>query len=342
MKFDLLKALQSCHRRWKYYFQQGHDDPTGCHNVFVYLQGSDEFVLETFNVFGNYDESTPHVIFIGTKKNLSKSICYGGQVIGLDATFGITCYKTYSLFAIMGRCEGGAYPLGYFIASSKGEVAVREGLLLFRMAATKVLKSIQCLSVDEEFTPQAVCIDTDDAENNAVRHVFPTASIILCHYHFMTNMVNEVRADRHCLDMDGKKELMNVIRQLASSRTVGMFKQQLERMQALSASFYEYFKKNYLNERWVSTFSEVNRLHLPLSTQRLCRSNMLTEVSFRTLKYIVFGGYVNKRLDYLLYCICFKLYPYFQRRTEYLSKEQGKARFLVHVDTKYLGTMMYK
>lgn len=341
-ELNLLKAIQACHRRWKYSIQQGCDDPTGCHNIFGYLQSNAEFVLKTYNVFESYDETLPHVIFIGKTENLSKAICYGGQVIGLDATFGITCYKTYSLFAMIGRCNGGAYPLGYFIASSKGETAVKEGLLLFQLAATEILQSRQLLPSEEKFSPMAVCIDTDDAENNAVRHVFPTATIILCHYHFMTNMVNEVRANRHGLSAENITSLMSIIRLLVSATTVSDFVLQLENMRNLSATFYNYFETNYLSERWISTFSEVNRQHMPLSVQRLCRSNMLTEVSFRTLKYIVFDGYVNKRLDYLMYSLCFKLYPYFKKRTEYISEKQGRPRFLVSIDVKNVGTMLHK
>ncbi len=337
---DTLHSIQMCHRRWKRFTHLGGGDANGCHNVLDFLQSNNEFVVDTFNVFGDFDELVPHVIFLGKRENLSKAIVHGGQVLGLDATFNVSCYKTYSLFAIMGRCPAGAYPLGYFITSSKGEIAVRVGLQLFKASATAVLRSIQCLEENEEFSPVAICIDTDDAENNAIRHVFPECIIILCHYHFMTNMVSEVQAGRHNLSKDEIYKLMCCIRKLAGATDVPQFKSHLEEMKNLSGSFYEYFDTNYLNERWISTFSEVTRVHLPLSVQRLCRSNMLTEVSFRTLKYIVFDGYINKRLDYLLYCICFKLYPYFSKRVD--VSVTLKPRFLASVDVKAVGTLMYK
>lgn len=298
--------------------------------------------MKTFNVFGEYLESAPHVIFIGKKENLSQAITNGGNVIGLDATFNVTCYKSYSLFALMGRCNAGAYPLGYFVSSAKSELAVREGLLLFKEAATEVLRNNDLLKLSKEFSPSAICIDTDEAENNAVRAVFPNAIVILCHYHFMTSMVNEVRANRHDLPDESIKELMNIIRKLTSSKTAESFKFCLTEMKTVSESFFEYFKVNYLNEKWISTFSEVNRVHLPLSVQRLCRSNMLTEVSFRTLKYVVFDGFVNKRLDYLLYSICFKLYPYFAMRTLVSEKKAAPPRFQVSIDAKILGSKIHK
>ena len=189
---DLLRSIQLCHRRWKTRLRQrGQDDATGSHNVIMYLSNNSDFVIKTFNVFDDYVESLPHVIFIGRVENLSKSIVYGGQVVGLDATFNITCYKTYALYAIMGRGGGGAYPLGYFVSSSKNELAVREGLQLFKCAATEVLVSRQLMEPENTFSPLAICIDTDDAENLAVRRVFPNSIIILCHYHFMTSMINE-------------------------------------------------------------------------------------------------------------------------------------------------------
>ncbi len=342
--FDVLHSLQLCHRRWKYMHEEK-SDAVGCCNVLRFLQQQNEFVLRTLNVFDTpTDEHTNchhHVIFIGKRTNLSKCMVHGSQLIGIDATFNVTCYRTYSLYAIMGRCDSGAYPLGYFVSSSKCKEAVRDGLILFKESATEVLKSMQLISPDASYSPVAICIDTDDAENWAIKRVFPASIIILCHYHFMTSMVNEVRAGRHGLSEEGILELMTTIRMLANSKTVSMFRKHLDDMKGLSPSFFTYFDVNYLNDRWISSFSEVVRCNLSPSLQRLCRSNMLTEVSFRTLKYIVFDGYVNKRLDYLLYSIAYKLYPYFELRTTTL-RQNIKPRFLLSVDVREMGTYLYK
>ena len=153
-------------------------------------------------------------------------------------------------------------------------------------------------------------------------------------------MSNEVRACRHDLSSENISLLLSSIRLLASARNVETFKSILLQIKGVSTSFYSYLETNYLCERWVTTFSEVNRGHLSLSTQRLCRSNMLTEVSFRTLKYIIFDGYINKRLDYLLYSISYKLYPYFAMKE--VTQIPVKPRFLLSQDVKCQGTHLYK
>ncbi len=339
-RFEFLHSLQLCHRRWKYQ-QQDKSDVVGTCNVLKHFEENDEFVLKTLNVFNSPEEATHHIIFIGKRTNLAKSLANGSQLIGLDATFGVTCYRNYSLYAIMGRCNSGAYPLGYFLSSSKCKEAVRDGLQLFKDCATNVLQAKQLMSPAASFSPVAICIDTDDAENWAIRRVFPTSIIVLCHYHFMTSMVSEVRAHRHGLSEDNIVKLLSIIRMLANSKSVTTFRQRLDEIKSLSPSFFTYFDINYLNDRWVSSFSEVIRGSLSLSLQRLCRSNMLTEVSFRTLKYIVFDGYMNKRLDYLLYSIAYKLYPYFELRTSQLH-QTSVPRFLLSMEVREMGNYLYK
>ena len=84
-------------------------------------------------------------------------------------------------------------------------------------------------------------------------------------------MSNEVRACRHDLSSENISLLLSSIRLLASARNVETFKSILLQIKGVSTSFYSYLETNYLCERWVTTFSEVNRGHLSLSTQRLKR-----------------------------------------------------------------------
>ena len=172
---------------------------------------------------------------------LQSALKYGTHVIGLDATFNVTYYRNVSLFAIMARSDGGALPLGYFVATAKNEVAVTVGLQLFLKVTNVELRDNHSLSDEESYHPAAICTDKDEVEYAAIQAIFPQSLVILCHYHFMTLMSNELKATR------------------------------------------KFFSVYYLNERWIHTFSELHRTHLPLSVRRLCRANKLTEVSFRTL-----------------------------------------------------------
>ncbi len=190
------------------------------------------------------------------------------------------------------------------------------------------------------FSPKAFCIDKDDAELGAIRSIFPDSTVILCHYHAMTIWIDEARAERHKLENDEVVVLMNYLRELSSCSSLDEFPSIVKKIHALSPSFYTYFSKCFLNDRWADTFSEVNRSHLPLSVIRTCRSNMLVEVSFKTLKYIIFAGVQNRRLDELLYAIAFKLYPYF------IVRHNGvcafRPRFITGLQETSQGSLLFR
>ena len=266
------------------------------------------------------------------------------EVIGLDATFNITMYN-FALFAIMGRCEGGGVPFGYFVSSHKSEIAVTLGLIMFKRNVSQLLSHRAfaisgCHLTVPNFAPMCNCIDKDEAERAAIKTAFPDSLIILCHYHFMVIMIDEARALRHGLDEDQVIALMNAIRTLAASTTLNEFQQHLFDIKSVSSSFFKYFEANFLNERWIDTFSEVNREHLSWAILRSCRSNMLVEVSFRTLKYTIHNGLRNKRLDELLYSIVFKLFPYF------IVREKGslimKPRQVPPLSVRQEGTLLFR
>tara|TARA_R110002050_G_scaffold293584_1_gene450172 strand:- start:2265 stop:4034 length:1770 start_codon:yes stop_codon:yes gene_type:complete len=333
---DLLHAIQLCHRRY-YYLVQTQSDKAGTHNISQHLRESSIFLFE-FQHLRNFQQHW--VMFLSHYDVACMAIEYGGDVIGLDATHNVTCYKNTYLFAIMGRCPAGAIPLGYFISTLKDEEAITVGLNLFKMQVSQCLHKCNKLAGDMLFKPKAICIDMDCAANNAIRVVFPTSVVVLCHYHFMVNMVNQARSGVHGLAKEDILKLMSSLRSLCSTRTVADFRLALSMIKSLSTSFYNYLNVHYLTEAWVDTFCEVNRTHLPLSAQRLCRSNMLTEVSFRTFKYIILGGVMNKRLDMLVYSIAYRLFPYFLSRIR-VSKPPV-PRFLVSLETREKGSEMFK
>ena len=323
---DLLKALQQCHRRYKYAIE-ARSDEEGVENISNHFSASESFIFERTEVpNGNWVIFLSHVSFTCQASSL-------GDVIGLDATHNVTCSKNVYLFAIMGRCPAGAIPLAYFVTNAKDEQAIMTGLEIFK------LKTSQLNEGCDTYEPRAVCIDMDMASNNAIRRVFPCAIVIYCHYHFMCNMVNQARSLRHGLSSEDVRKLMSQLRKLASSTSHTSFLETLKVVNDMSPSFFSYLDENYLNDAWIDTFVEVNRSHLPLSVQRLCRSNMLTEVSFRTLKYIVLGGYMNKRLDMLLYSLGYRMFPYFLSRV--CLSEDPPPRFLIKLDAKEKGTYLY-
>tara|TARA_R110002050_G_scaffold241173_1_gene377543 strand:- start:2312 stop:3274 length:963 start_codon:yes stop_codon:yes gene_type:complete len=312
-------------------------------NILSFLATSDDYVVETQNL-EHYSEAQPLIIFITSKTIASYIAKFGSSVIGLDATFNITMYS-FALFAIMGRCEGGGVPFGYFVSSHKSEIAVTHGLIMFKRNVSHLLSHRAstisgCHLTVPNFSPLCICIDKDEAERAAIKTVFPDSLIILCHYHFMVIIVDEARALRHSLTEDQVIALMNVIRKLAASTTLTDFQQCLFDIKSVSISFYKYLEANFLNERWVDTFSEVNREHLPWAVLRSCRSNMLVEVSFRTLKYTIHNGLRNKRLDELLFSIVFKLIPYF------IVREKGssimKPRLLPPLSVRQEGTLLFR
>ncbi len=324
---DLLKALQNCHRRFNYTIQ-AKSDSNGVENISNHFASSESFIFERVDL-----ENGTWVIYLSHVSLACKANEFG-DVIGLDATHNITCMKNVYLFAVMGRCPVGAIPLAYFVASAKDEQAIVTGLDIFRMRTTEYLESC------DTYEPKAVCIDMDMASNNAIRRVFPSAVVIFCHYHFMCNMINQARSSRHNLSAENVQELMKVVRSLASSTSHASFADRLKEVMDISLSFFRYLDEYYLNDAWIDTFVEVNRCHLPLSVQRLCRSNMLTEVSFRTLKYIVFGGYLNKRLDMLLYSLAYRMIPYFLARV--CVSSAPPPRFLIKLDAKEKGTYLHR
>lgn len=339
-----LPAIQNAYRRFRRITHTS-CDLDGVRNMIESLEGQkDEFIVEKKNLEG-YTDADPLMIFICVREICLQICKVGCDIVGLDATWGVTSYD-FALFAVMGRSAGGALPLAYFITSSKSAYAVSMGLLHFKKAMNEIMFDDMSATYGVEYaldnfqsySPAGFCIDKDDAENLAIRTVFPTAIIILCHFHVMVIFVNEVRAERHNLDKESIFTMMNHLRELCSSTTVEAYTTILCRIKSLSSTFHEYLNKNFLNARWVDTFSEYNRQHLPLSVIRLCRSNMLVEVSFKTLKYVILGGFHNKRLDDLVYIIAFRVFPYFLSRQKGVTKYQ--PRFHVPKNVAEEGTLL--
>ncbi len=322
-------------------------DEDGIRNIILHFRSKqDVFYIDVQNI-DDYNQSKPFIFLLCVREICEEVDQFGRGIIGLDATFNVTMYGM-ALFALMGRTNGGAIPLAYFISSSKSELAVTMGLQKFRKAIDSILfdKSVRIYGAEysianfKSYHPMGICIDKDDAELNAIRTVFPESLPVLCHYHFMVIMIDEVRASRHSLEESEVKAMMGIVREIASTTTINDLFSKLEEMKELSSSYHSYFETNFLNNRWIDTFSEVNRQHFPLSLQRLCRSNMLVEVSFRTLKYTIFGGLQNKRLDELLYSIAFRLYPYFMIRQAGVRK--CAPRLITNTSDRKSGTLLYK
>ncbi len=320
-------------------------DIDGVKNILKYLSGRSDFYISVHNL-EEQDDINPLIILIMSRQICESIQTYGKAVLGLDATFNV-CVYGFALFAVMGRTPAGALPYAYIISSAKSELAVSMALLEFRRGVDLILfeRDERTYGADyvlenfSSFCPNAFCIDKDASEAAAISAVFPSSLIILCHYHFMVIMIDELRASRHSLSETEITHLMNMIRQLASATSMESFLSYVGDIKSLSQSFYDYFEKNFLNERWIDTFSEVNRQHLPISVQRLCRSNMLCEVSFRTLKYVIFGGLQNRRLDDLIYSLVHRVFPYFQCK-------QGDAtvyrpRYAVTASEKIEGSILY-
>ena len=322
-------------------------DEDGVRNIILYFRSKqDVFYIDVENI-DEYNQSKPFIFLLCVREICEDVDQFGRGIIGVDATFGVTMYGM-ALFAVMGRTNGGAIPLAYFISSAKSELAVTMGLQKFRKAVDSILfdKSVRINGAKysvanfESYHPMGICIDKDDAELNAIRSVFPESLPILCHYHFMVIMTDEVRSTRHSMQDYEVRLMMDIVREIAAATTINDLFLKLDKMKELSVSYYNYFETNFLNDRWIDTFCEVNRQHFPLSLQRLCRSNMLVEVSFRTLKYTIFGGLQNKRLDELLYSIAFRLYPYFMIRQAGVRK--CAPRLIINTCDRKSGTLLYK
>ena len=340
-----LKTIRTFYRRFRR-ISHPMQDVVGVMNFIKFLNSQQAYYIDHLNT-ANYSDEEPLVILILVREICESAYLYANDVLGLDATFDVTIYK-FALFAIMGRSGGGALPFGYFVASSKSERAVAIGLSMFKRGMNSILldQDIRLCGEDyalnnfSPFSPKAFCIDKDDAELGAVRSIFPDCTVILCHYHAMTIWIDEARAERHKLEKDEVVVLMNYLRELSSCSSLDEFPSIVKKIHELSPSFYTYFLKYFLNDRWADTFSEVNRTHLSLSVIRTCRSNMLVEVSFKTLKYIIFAGVQNRRLDELLYAIAFKLYPYF------IVRHNGvcafRPRFITGLQETSQGSLLFR
>tara|TARA_R110002050_G_scaffold272778_1_gene416581 strand:- start:165 stop:533 length:369 start_codon:yes stop_codon:yes gene_type:complete len=67
---------------------------------------------------------------------------------------------------------------------------------------------------------------------------------------------------------------------------------------------------------------------------------MLTEVSFRTLKYVIFNGQMNKRMDDLIYSVEFRLLPYFLARHN--AMKTATPRFNISLQSREGGLLLYR
>ena len=340
-----LHDIRNAYRRFKR-ITHCSSDLDGVRNIISTFMEDEKFFI-SFENLENYSSEEALVILLAVRSIPRVLHQAGSYVLGLDATWGVTCYG-FALFAIMGRTSAGALPLAYFISSSKGSIAIASGLRMFKKFMNNMLFDLQSEELGEEttlqtftsYSPLAWCIDKDDAEHAALQMIFPSSSIILCHYHAMVIFIDEARAERHNLSSTEVTMLMDLLRELCSCTTVSNLKDVLQKIASLSLTFYEYLSKNFLNERWVDTFCEINRQHLPLSVIRLCRSNMLVEVSFKTLKYVILGGLHNKRLDDLIYTVMYRVFPYFTARVN--DREHYCPRFHISKSSNEEGTLLYR
>ncbi len=343
---SVLVDTRNAYRRFK---QMTHTavDLDGVQNILQYLTQDEEKYIVDFINLTDYSVESPLVIMVALKEICEKIDLIGSDVLGLDATFGVTSYD-FALFSVMGRSNGGGIPLCYFISSSKSQWAVSMGLFMFKRAINVTILHLRSSLYGDDFaldsfqpySPVAICIDKDDAERGAIADVFPNALVVLCHYHAMVLFIDEARALRHNLSLEEVGKLMDVMRKLCVTTTVEEFGRTLQRVREISNSFYDYVSKNFLNDRWIDTFSEVNRQHLSPSAIRVCRSNMLVEVSFKTLKYVLLGGMHNKRLDDLIYTLVFKAFPYFMIR--YNGVRMYKPRFITTRSSLLHGTLLHR
>tara|TARA_R110002050_G_scaffold296911_1_gene457419 strand:+ start:630 stop:2363 length:1734 start_codon:yes stop_codon:yes gene_type:complete len=343
---ETLNSVRNFYRRFRR-ITNPMKDIDGVLNLIHYLNSQGHvYYVDHVNV-STYTDDDPLIILILVRQICETADQYGTDVLGLDATFDVTMYK-FALFAVMGRSNGGALPFAYFVSSSKSERAVTLGLSMFKRGINSILLDLEIRLHGAEYAlekyipycPKSICIDKDNAEHGAICSIFPNSTIILCHYHAMVLWIDEARANRHNLQPDEVVALMNSLRELASTSSVDTFSAILKRVHSQSSTFYDYLSKNFLNNRWVDTFSEVNRVHLPPSVLRTCRSNMLVEVSFKTLKYIIFSGIQNRRLDELLYAISFRLYPYFIVRHNGVSS--FRPRFITGLKEAWHGTLLFR
>ncbi len=339
-----LHDIRNAYRRFKR-ITHSPSDLDGVQNIISSLMENDKFYVSFENI-EDYNSEDALVILLAVRDIPRVLHEAGSYVLGLDATWGVTCYG-FALFAIMGRTNAGALPLAYFISSSKGSVAVATGLQMFKKFMNNMLFDLAVAERGEEnalknfssYSPLAWCIDKDDGEYAALHMIFPSSTVILCHYHAMVIFIDEARAERHNLSAADILVLMGLLRELCSCTAVDDFKSVLPKIANLSFSFYEYLSKNFLNDRWADTFSEINRQHLPLSVVRLCRSNMLVEVSFKTLKYVILGGLHNKRLDDLIFTITYRVFPYFYARG---SEQHFRPRFHISKGSLEEGTLLHR
>ena len=98
------------------YRHQGHckNDADSVASVIYYLENEPEFIVRHDNLT-SFDDESPLVIFQSRKTILQSP----PRILGLDATFNVSCYKNVCIFAIVGRSNGGAIPLGYLVPSSQ-------------------------------------------------------------------------------------------------------------------------------------------------------------------------------------------------------------------------------
>ncbi len=132
-----LSSIQNAFRRFKR-VTHARRDIDGVRNLTNYFQHEqDKFYVSSVNI-GNYSDQEPMVILLSMKEICYQVPDFGFDILGLDATWGVTAYD-FALFAIMGRCKGGALPLAYFISSSKSALAVSIGLTKFKKAMNEIL-----------------------------------------------------------------------------------------------------------------------------------------------------------------------------------------------------------
>ncbi len=164
-------ATRNVYRRMQYACH-ARTDGQGVASILYYLQTMDSspfYIKHTDTVF-DYDVANPMVIFICHRDIIDNFAKFGKNVVGLDATFNITQYDV-CLFAIMGRYDGGAIPICYFLSSSKSTLAVTYGLQFLKQALVDMC--------DPYIEPAAFIIDKDEAERNALNIVFPGMDNIL-------------------------------------------------------------------------------------------------------------------------------------------------------------------
>lgn len=224
-------------------------------------------------------QRNPYAVAIVTPiMQRAHQLASSSEIIFVDSTSSVDEGHHVMTF-LFAKCPVGAVPVGVLITNGQSEINYCDGFMVLKEA-------IGNAGFNGHAAPAIFMTDDSDAERNALSHVWPSSSRLLCLFHISQAVWRWLRSADNGIDDIDRKTLMRQFREIIYATTVE------EAEAKFSSAYFSATSQRYQNwltyirrywdrrELWCLAYRKSAAL-------RGCHTNNFVEVAIRLFKDIV-------------------------------------------------------